>query len=631
MVLEQFEALPAALRSQPRWVLWGLPGKAAKRPYCCISGGPASVTEAKTWTDFDEALTGAELWEAKGLGFVLGEGIACVDFDHCFNDDGQLDDWAAGWVERLDSYTERSQSGQGLHVFVRGTLPAAIKSQKAELYSAGRYIAMTGDVFGGRREISDAQDALDALAQELRPAGARADVPAEVETLDDKTRQERLCAALEAVPALRQLWERTEHNGDESGQDMALAKELYRALRPCTAGDIVDAMTASPWVESKDKEHARKWARADYPLRTAKNAMQAVTADDAAAVEGFKSPAGPWDGFFTLSDLAAAELPPIRWAVPGLLPAGLALLVAAPKIGKSWLALDLCLAVASGGEWLGKKAVQGAALYLDLEDSPNRLQSRMQKLLDGFTPAPCSCTVRLNAPPLGQGLEALLEEWYTANQDGARLVVVDTFQRIRPEPTGKENAYAADYRTCAVLQRWAMQHGICLLLVHHTKKAIETADIFNSISGSTGIFGAADAVLTITKKQRFEDTAVLSMTGRDIDMEQLRVTFDKGLFRWRVLGPADAAESGQVVDCIEELCSAAPWEGTLSDLVDAILNMCPDADIPESGAGMGALLRRLAPELSRRGVTHNTKRTPNKRLHIFARLPVMPSQVSQVS
>src|SRR5699024_8960588 len=88
------------------------------------------------------------------------------------------------------------------------------------------------------------------------------------ETRDDKTRQERLCAALEAVPALRQLWERTEHNGDESGQDMALAKELYRALRPCTAGDIVDAMTASPWVESKDKEHARKWARADYPLRT---------------------------------------------------------------------------------------------------------------------------------------------------------------------------------------------------------------------------------------------------------------------------------------------------------------------------------------------------------------------------
>ncbi len=180
MVLEQFEALPAALRSQPRWVLWGLPGKAAKRPYCCISGGPASVTEAKTWTDFDEALTGAELWEAKGLGFVLGEGIACVDFDHCFNDDGQLDDWAAGWVERLDSYTERSQSGQGLHVFVHGALPAAVKSQKAELYSAGRYIAMTGDVFGGRREISDAQDALDALAQELRPAGARADVPAEV-------------------------------------------------------------------------------------------------------------------------------------------------------------------------------------------------------------------------------------------------------------------------------------------------------------------------------------------------------------------------------------------------------------------------------------------------------------------
>lgn len=111
-------------------------------------------------------------------------------------------------------------------------------------------------------------------------------------------------------------------------------------------------------------------------------------------------------------------------------------------------------------------------------------------------------------------------------------------------------------------------------------------------------------------------------------MEQLRVTFDKGLFRWHVLGPADAAESGQVVDCIEKLCSAAPWEGTLSDLVDAILNMCPDADIPESGAGMGALLRRLAPELSRRGVTHNTKRTPNKRLHIFARLPVMPSQVS---
>ncbi len=97
---------------------------------------------------------------------------------------------------------------------------------------------------------------------------------------------------------------------------------------------------------------------------------------------------GVLEGTFTAADLMNEELPPVRRAVPGILPEGLSLLAGKPKLGKSWLALGLAVTKASGGVALGKIPVdRGEVLYLALEDNRRRLQNRLRKVLDG-NPAP---------------------------------------------------------------------------------------------------------------------------------------------------------------------------------------------------------------------------------------------------
>lgn len=137
--------LPAEMTKQARWVR----RTSTKRPIT-VTGRPASSTNPDTWATFaaaDKAAVGA------GLGFVLGEGVGCIDLDHCFID-GELAGWAQEIVDRCPAtFMEVSQSGEGLHIF--GLLPEGggrnmrdgVRS--VEFYSTGRYIAVTGDRFGG--------------------------------------------------------------------------------------------------------------------------------------------------------------------------------------------------------------------------------------------------------------------------------------------------------------------------------------------------------------------------------------------------------------------------------------------------------------------------------------------------
>ncbi len=83
---------------------------------------------------------------------------------------------------------------------------------------------------------------------------------------------------------------------------------------------------------------------------------------------------------FTAAELMAQDIPPVRWILPGILPEGLTILAGKPKMGKSWLALDLSVAVATGGKVLGLQVEQAGVLYLALEDTKRRLQDRLKIL-----------------------------------------------------------------------------------------------------------------------------------------------------------------------------------------------------------------------------------------------------------
>mgnify|MGYP004605141007 CR=1 FL=1 len=635
-----YTKLPTLLQSRNHWVLYDVPGAAdpkhprqAKHPQW-----GADSTNPATWADFATASAAVILDDANGMGYVLAkdDGLVFIDGDHCLDADGRPLSPFDKWLTMLPGYCERSRSGTGLHVIVRGTLPDGCKHKKhinggemaVELYDCNRYVALTGDLWGPQTPLADAPSAqagIDAIIEQtdMLKGNGPADTLLEIDDCPATEVEAILQSALQRDLDFARLYTSTDHSGDESTADHALVCAACRAVNfKLSAGDLQRVLDASPWVTTKDTKHLHKWQdRTDYVPRTIREAWAASAAKEADKMDGFKAQSTVGD-FFNAADLLQEQLPPVKWVVPGLLPAGLSLLVAAPKIGKSWMALDLCLAVASGGTWLGHEVNQGAVLYLALEDSKNRLQSRIRLLLDGFTPPPEACTMRVQAPMLGAGLLEMLDGWLNEHPD-AKLVCIDTFQRIRP-PAGKnENAYFADYRACGQLQAWAMQHGICLLLVHHTKKGVNPGDVFESISGSTGIMGAADTVLTITKKARFAEEATLSITGRDVNAAEYIAVLNQCTHKWELRGTVDDQERQNFQACpavktIKALTEQSPWQGTVTELADEVLTRYPDAPLPETAAGLRSYFGKIWPLLKSQGIAHKVKRD-KRRLHVLER------------
>ncbi len=234
----------------------------------------------------------------------------------------------------------------------------------------------------------------------------------------------------------------------------------------------------------------------------------------------------------TAAEIGAMELPELRFLIPGILPEGLNILAGRPKIGKSWLSLDFALAVAYGGRAVGSLLVEkSAVLYLAMEDGTRRMKDRLRHITRDDLPD--GLTFFFEWPRTDeQGLERL-DAWLAANP-ACRFVIIDTLQKIKARTRFNVNAYDGDYAALEGLQRLAINRRVCILLVHHLRKAAGD-DILDSVSGSTGLTGYADAVL-ILERGRGNADAVLHVTGRDVSEQRLALQFEGG--RWQLLGDA---------------------------------------------------------------------------------------------
>lgn len=240
---------------------------------------------------------------------------------------------------------------------------------------------------------------------------------------------------------------------------------------------------------------------------------------------------------WTAADLIDSEFPEQRWAIDNLIPEGLSVFAGSPKLGKSWLALGLSIAVATGGAALGKIPVeQGAVLHLALEDSPRRLKGRLQSLLNGTGP-PRSLQFFTEWKRLGDGGAEEIGAWLIRHPE-TRFVVVDVYTRIRPREVRRSDYYVADYDAASHLQAVAMEHGVAIMALYHTRKA-ESEDFVETVQGTFGTAAAADTIV-VARRGRGEADATLQVTGRDVTEQNLALRFAPEVGTWMLMG--DAAE-----------------------------------------------------------------------------------------
>jgi len=268
----------------------------------------------------------------------------------------------------------------------------------------------------------------------------------------------------------------------------------------------------------------------------------------------------------TAADLMSAELPPVRWCVRGVLPEGVTLLAGKPKLGKSWLALGLCVAVAAGGVALGTRQVeQGGVLFLALEDNRRRLQKRLGKMLCG--PAPTGLEMATTWPKLDEGGVEALRAWLVEHPE-ARLVAVDTLAKIRPRTRG-QNIYQEDYAALEELLPLAAEHEVAIVVVHHTRK-MTAADPLDEISGSTGLTGGVDGVLVL-KRDRGKADAVLHVDGRDIEEPaEYALKWDAETAGWTIVGDAEEHRTSEIRKAILEVVSNTDEPIGPTDVADAL-------------------------------------------------------------
>jgi RecA-family ATPase len=157
--------------------------------------------------------------------------------------------------------------------------------------------------------------------------------------------------------------------------------------------------------------------------------------------------------------------------------------------------------VATGGVVFGKyPTVQGPVLYLALEDGERRAKKRLtdQMRAAGMTEPPADFDLQYwEAPRVGNGLEEKLHEWLDAHP-GAKLIVIDILEKIRPLRTKGGSVYADDYAAVISLQRLAQERGIAIVIVHHVNKA-KAEEFRTTPSGAESLLGAVDTLWSLRR------------------------------------------------------------------------------------------------------------------------------------
>lgn len=274
---------------------------------------------------------------------------------------------------------------------------------------------------------------------------------------------------------------------------------------------------------------------------------------------------------------------------------GTCILSAKPKLGKSWLALALCLAVANGEDFLGYKTKKCSSLYLDLETSEALQQKRLRKALAG-RPVPKNFYLETETDSLNDGFVEQIESYMEQDPD-IGVVVIDVFQIIRtPSKSMKETEYEHAYRDITPLNELALKYHIAIILVCHDRKAVDPDDPFSNILGSTGLQGAATQMMVMFRKRK-DDPIHVSVKGKTIDgLPELNVKLENA--QWEIVAGVNTAEQ-EKAEMLKQYFESdirkavlamarmyAVWKGRCNSLInEAVQYGIPITDSPKAVGG----------------------------------------------
>jgi len=338
-------------------------------------------------------------------------------------------------------------------------------------------------------------------------------------------------------------------------QDPRARWHLGRLMAGATDADVQIISQAFPDLQLNGSRAANRKAASEYVGARKELLAEILTLD---LDEAPQAAAAKPRTSYTARELLETIFPEPRWAVPDILPEGLALLAGRPKMGKSWLALQIACAVGTGGIVLGRRVIKAPVLYIALEDGFRRLQSRMQTQLWSRD---AEVDFYVEWPDLAAGGLERLQEVITAK--GYALVIIDTLSRIT---CFDQQDVTPTTVVMGALQRLALAHRCTILVVdHHRKPGVSGADLIDSVLGSTGKTAVADAIVGLFR-ERGQLGAKLHVTGRDLLDQQLALRWDVPTCCWQLNEDAKAATHNasqlEVLEALAELGGAA----TTSDL-----------------------------------------------------------------
>lgn len=334
----------------------------------------------------------------------------------------------------------------------------------------------------------------------------------------------------------------------------------------------------------------------------------------------------------TARELVTADLPPMEYIVDVIIAKGLVVLTAKSKIGKSWLALQLAVAVANGSDFLGFNTTQGDVLYIDLENTEALTQSRLTTLLNGMEP-PDNLVIVNDYSTMRDSFLADITEYLEMHRK-VSLVIVDVFQKIKKPKRVNESDYDDIYENFTPLKELADKYNISLMLVMHNRKNEDPTDPFSNALGSSAIMGASDQMLVIQKKERKDVDATLSVTGRTVRSGEYAIRFNEPLCKWEMLGDAqeiagkrvkEEYDKTPVIKAIKKLVetNGGSYSGTITQIIKAseYLKGCRIYQSPQK---CGRTLKRYTDKLMQYdAIEHTTPSNGNaSAIHRFRKVSV---------